>query len=129
MSGQDPRQHALAMTSDVDASLRRHLVRPDGQEDVCFGLWRESTGSNRRTALLFDVVLPESDDRHVHGNASFEGRYFLRAARVAADADAGLALLHCHPGALGWQGMSSDDDQAERIHAPKAVGPSSSFGV
>lgn len=120
MSGQGPRQHALAMASDVEASLRRHLVRSDGQEDVCFGLWRESSGSNRRTALLFDVVLPESDDRHVHGNASFEGRYFLRAAQVAADADAGLALLHSHPGALGWQGMSSDDDQAERIHAPKA---------
>lgn len=121
MSETEGGRHAVAMTSDVDAALRRHLLRADGQEDVCFALWRESAGATRATTLLFEIVLPGPGDRRVHGNASFEGRYFLRAAQTAVDANAGLALLHSHPGGRGWQFMSPDDDTAERIHAPRAA--------
>jgi hypothetical protein len=111
---------SVAMTTATDAALRRHLARPDGQEDVCFALWRQSVGHARTTVLVSDVVLPEAGDRHRHGNAAFESRYFLRAAQVAAEAEAGLALLHSHPSARGWQGLSADDANAERSHAPRA---------
>ncbi len=111
---------SIALTSDVESILRRHLDRSDGQEDICFVLWRPSTGRDRLTALVGEVVLPGPGERHVHGNASFEGRYLLRAAGIATQAHMGLALIHSHPGGRGWQGMSDDDAEAERSHAAQA---------
>lgn len=111
------REQSVAMTSNLDGDLRQHLLREDGQEDICFALWRPSTGNRRVTALLTSVVLPLDGEREVHGNASFSSQYFLRAAGAARQAGAGLALLHSHPGGTGWQGMSPDDHRAEQGHA------------
>lgn len=116
-------RYSVAMPSEVDSDARGHLVRPDGQEDVCFGLWYPSYGMERTTALLHSLVLPNHGDRHVHGNASFEPRYFERALDIAVAEGAGLALLHSHP-ASGWQGMSPDDVDAESSHAAAAKGAS-----
>jgi hypothetical protein len=107
------RRTSVAMSGDIDRQLYEHLVRADGQEDLCFALYQSSTGATRDTALLVDVLLPSSDERHVHGNASFTSRYFLRAAGVAADRGLGLVLLHTHPGATTWQRLSADDAAAE----------------
>jgi hypothetical protein len=114
-------RYAAAMTSELDLDLRTHLLRDDGQEDVAFVLWRPSTGHLRTTAVLGGVVLPGEGDRHVHGNASFEASYFLRAAEVAAEAGAGLGLVHSHPGGKGWQDISGPDAAAERTHAAQAL--------
>jgi molybdopterin/thiamine biosynthesis adenylyltransferase len=116
-SNLDSPSYSVAMTSDLARTLRNHLTRGDGQEDLCFVLWRPSTGADRHSALAFDVVVPEAGERHVHGNASFEGRYLLRAAGIASDSRCGLALIHSHPGGRGWQRMSDDDTAAERSNA------------
>ena len=114
--------HSVAMTGEIDAQARAHLLRRDRQEDVCFAIWYPSTGARRTTALIHRLILPEPGDRNVHGNASFEPRYFERALAQAAGAGGGLALLHSHPDGVGWQGMSADDVSAEYGHAAATFG-------
>jgi hypothetical protein len=114
-------RNAAAMTANVDEVLREHLDRRDGQEDVCFALWRPSRGSETTTALISAPIMPLEGEREVHGNASFMGGYLARAAAIAADANAGLALLHSHPGGRGWQDMSRDDVGAEHGSAGRVA--------
>jgi hypothetical protein len=113
---------SVAMTGDVDLAARRHLLRSDGQEDLCFALWHPSRGRSRTTALIQRLVLPLPDERNVHGNVSFEPGYFERALSLAAAAGAGLALMHSHPLGRGWQRMSDDDIAAEQGHAAAVYG-------
>ena len=56
------RRMSVAMTGSTDEMLRSHLLRGDGQEDLCFVLYRASTGVTRSSALLGEVVLPLEDD-------------------------------------------------------------------
>ncbi len=112
---------SVAIPENVASLLRRHLARADGQEDLCFAIWRPSRGESRLTALVCEVILPESGDRTIHGNASFHPQYVDRAVGAALSASGGLAFLHSHP-AAGWQGMSEDDVRAEKLLAPTASG-------
>jgi len=108
-----PREYGVAMADAIDSSLRSHLTRPDGDEDLAFALWSPSAGADRLTALINTVVLPQRGDREVHGNVSFNQQYFERVCRLALAEDLGIAFLHSHP-YPGWQGMSWDDVVAER---------------
>ena len=108
---------SVAMTNETDALLREHLLRPDGQEDVVLATYAPSTGHQRWTALLRDVVAPEPGDRAVHGNASFTGDYVVRAATQAATDGLGVGILHSHPHGRGWQRMSPFDADAEGSYA------------
>ena len=91
-----------------------------GDEDLCFAIWRPSTGAETYTALIDEIVLPKSNERNLHGNVSFESRFLQRAVNHAYDQNAGLAFMHSHP-CNGWQGMSADDIYAEQIViAPRA---------
>ncbi len=109
--------HEVAMTLEVSGAasthLLQHYVAGDYQEDLCFALWRPSTGSRRSTALVYEILLPRDEERLLHGNASFEPGYFTRAIRRAITDQVGLAFMHSHPGP-GWQGMSQCDVEAER---------------
>jgi hypothetical protein len=119
-TGFDRVSSSVAMPAKVAEALNAHLKREDGQEDLCFVLWRPSLGRARASALVVDVVLPLSKERHVHGNVSFESEYFMRSAAIASERGCGLGLVHSHPGARGWQGLSSDDFAAESGHAAQA---------
>lgn len=108
--------YSVALTSETDNILRSHLVREDGQEDVCYALWYYGQGSDRLTALLFEPILPLPGERHVHGNASTTAEYLGRAIQIATDKGAGVVFLHSHPDP-GWQDMSPDDVATERRQA------------
>jgi hypothetical protein len=112
-----PTRYSVAMTDDTARALRTHLIRADGQEDLCIALYRVSTGATRQSALIADIVLPKPGEREVHGNASFTGDYVLRALELAAETGSGIAILHSHPNASGWQAMSYADHDAERAYA------------
>ncbi len=101
------------MTSGLSEALAEHLLRADGQEDLCFALWRPSSGARRMTALVVSVLLPEHEnDRSVHGNVELHDQFLLRALAEATRRKCGLALFHSHP-VPGWQGLSRDDWDTE----------------
>ena len=109
--------YEVAITADADASLRQHVLRHyergARQEDLCFALWRPSTGETRLSAVVDDVLLPQEGERSLHGNASFSPDYLGRAAWTACRKQTGLVFVHSHP-SKGWQGMSPADVEAER---------------
>jgi molybdopterin-synthase adenylyltransferase len=108
---------SVAMTETTAAELGACLLRADGQEDICLAIYRPSTGRDRVTALVSEVLPPAHGERVVHGNAAVTGDYVLRAATAAAESSGGVALLHSHPFGSGWQGMSPADAEAERSYA------------
>jgi molybdopterin/thiamine biosynthesis adenylyltransferase len=116
MSERTPRRRrwSVALAERVDAELRAHLLRGDGQEDLCFALYTPSTGAQRTTALIQRVILPDRADRQVHGNVSFNAQYLHRVAQDALRDGLGVVFLHSHIGP-GWQSMSGDDVRAERL--------------
>jgi molybdopterin-synthase adenylyltransferase len=106
-------RRSVAMTGKTASELSGHLLRADGDEDLCFATWHPSTGRDRLTALLNQPLLPRLGERHVHGNASFEAAYALRAAQEAALGGTGLAFMHSHPRGRGWQALNEIDQIAE----------------
>lgn len=106
--------YSVALTETVNTELTDHLLRSDGQEDLCFALYNPSRGSTRLSALIDEVLLPRPEDREVHGNASFTPEYVERALEAALQNEQGIALLHSHPLASDWQPMSHDDRVAEQ---------------
>ena len=114
--------HSVAITEQVEAEARRHLLRADEQEDICFALWHPSTGRSRITALVERLILPLPGERNLHGNASFNSEYLERALTEAVAAGAGLAMMHSHPHGRGWQDMSADDIRAEQGNAGAVFG-------
>ena len=93
--------------------LLRHVRKGRKQEELCFALWRPSTGAERESALIFRIIPPLEGERRLHGAASFESSYLARAVKLARENQAGLAFMHNHL-APGWQGMSEADVIAER---------------
>lgn len=113
---------SVALVEDLDHAAATHLLRADGHEDLCFALWRPSTGALRTTAIVQRLLLPLEGERLVHGNVSFTPEYFERGIAEAVHEGAGLMLMHSHPLGRGWQGMSDDDIAAEEGHAAAVAG-------
>ena len=110
-------RYEVALTWEANTESREHLLQhfKEGvpQEDLCFALWRPSTGKGRYTALIYKIILPEEGERSLHGNASLEPSYIARGISLARQHGSGVALMHSHPSG-GWQGMSGADVAAER---------------
>jgi molybdopterin/thiamine biosynthesis adenylyltransferase len=114
--------YAAALTRETHAALVAHLLQHRRDEDVCFALYRPSRGRTRVTGLIVEPILPRDGERRVHGNASVRATYFERALGLALAAGAGLAFLHSHTRrSRGWQEMSRDDLDTERLYAPRAL--------
>lgn len=106
------KEYSVAINGEINTKLLKHLIREDGDEDLCFGLYNPSTGFKRVTGIIDEVILPEEGDRSVHGNVSFHPQYYERVLELAAKKKKGVAFLHSHP-FPGYQGMSNDDVRAE----------------
>lgn len=106
-------RHSVAMTATHHADLAKHLLRVDGQEDICLATYAVSTGTHRSSRLITGIELPLDNERHVHGNASITGAYVLRVASRAARDGRGVVMMHSHPRGRGWQRMSSPDADTE----------------
>lgn len=112
------REFSVAVPENVAETIQRHLARPDGQEDMCLGLYRPSTGSRRDSAIIYDWEPPKDGERFVDGNVSFTSEYLRRVMARAVDEHAGVAILHSHLAtATGWQQLSNDDFEGEQRHA------------
>jgi len=105
-------EFSVAMTTPIDADLRRHLDKGARQEDLTFAVWRPSSGRRRTTAVLCRLLLPHENERVLRGNVAFTADYVQRALGELQPGE-GLALIHSHLGP-GWQDMSGDDVVAER---------------
>lgn len=112
---------SVVMTDEVHQELFSHLIREDEQEDLCFATYVPSSGANRSSGILSQIILPEEDERNVHGNVGFMPHYFERVLKIAAERKEGIAFLHSHP-SKGWQGMSDDDIIAETRISPSVMG-------
>ena len=84
----------------------------DLQEEACLAVWRPGDGYNRYTGILGEVVLPQDGDRDLHGNVTVQGGYLNRVVDRALQVNAGVAVLHSHPGP-GWQALSEMDEDTE----------------
>ena len=117
-------KYDVAVTHEANQTATEHLLQHyqlgKQQEDLCFALWRPSTGLNRKAAIVYEVILPKEGERNLTGNASFTNGYASRAIFEARRQNAGLAFMHSHP-VSGWQGLSYLDELAERtVLAPPA---------
>ena len=111
-------KYDVVMTHEANQTATEHLLRHyqqgKWQEDLCFALWRSSTGLNRNAAIVYEVILPKEGERNLTGNASFTHGYAGRAIVEARRQNAGLTFMHSHPKS-GWQDLSYPDEMAERI--------------
>lgn len=112
-------EFSVALPAALHGELCAHLLRDDDQEDAAFALYKPSAGTQRFTAVLYKVILPEEGDRDVHGNVMLHPQFFRRVCHLAAAEGAGVVLLHSHLGP-GWQGVSPDDVKTELSYAEPA---------
>lgn len=115
------KNYSVVMKGETHDQLIEHLLREDGDEDLCFATYIPAKGSRRFTGVLAYVILPVEGEREVHGNVGFMPAYFERVLKIAAERKEGIAFLHSHP-VPGWQGMSKDDVVAETRMAPAVMG-------
>lgn len=113
--------YSVVISEQVDQVLQDHLIREDGQEDLCFALYKLSTGRDRVSAVISEVILPLEGDRAIHGNVEFFPQYWDRVCSIALSKGYGICFMHSHP-YPGWQRMSNDDMDAESMLSPRCFG-------
>ena len=110
-------EYNIAFVSKIDKEAIGHLNRKDKQEDICFCLYEESIGVERKTFLVNKIILPKEGDREVHGNVSIYEQFFTRAKEEAKKTKSGIIIMHSHPEGEGHQSMSPDDYSLEQEYS------------
>ena len=109
--------YEVVFCQDAEKNANEHLLQHfrlrKNQEDLCFALWRPSTGKSRYTGIIYKIILPQNGERNLHGNVEFTPSFLSRSINMAVEEKAGLAFMHSHP-SDGWQDMSGTDIVAER---------------
>lgn len=108
---------SVILTDTIHQQFFNHLIREDGDEDLCFATYVPSSGNKRFTGIITEPIFPKLNERNVHGNVGFLPAYFERVLKIATEKKEGIAFLHSHP-YPGWQGMSNDDVIAETRISP-----------
>ena len=110
-------KHRVILREELHGQLTKHLLSGFQterlQEEVCLALWKRGDGASRYTGIIGEVVLPADGDRDLHGNVTLQSAYLNRVLDRALQTQAGVAVLHSHPGP-GWQNLSAMDDDTER---------------
>lgn len=106
-------EYTVAMTEDLHNALTEFLLDDTENEEMCFAIWYPCSGHTRFSALLHSAILLKHGDLQKHGNVAASPEYLDRAKEFARENHAGLAILHSHPFAKGWQGLSHDDKHTE----------------
>lgn len=75
--------YSVAIKQSTNINLLQHLIRDDGQEDLCFALHEIGTGKNRITGLITEIILPVQGEKNLHGNVSINHSYFDRVVQIA----------------------------------------------
>ena len=83
---------SVVLTDEIHQQLLNHLIREDGDEDLCFATYVASSGSKRFTGIITAIILPEENERDVHGNVGFMPQYFERVLRIAGERREGIVL-------------------------------------
>lgn len=109
--------YSVAWRSEIEAIARRHLLqhhhRGHLQEDIALATWYPADGTNRYTAIIDEVLLPNEEERILQGNVQMTRDFLRRCRQRALSKGAGMAVMHNHFGP-GWQEMSPDDVIMER---------------
>ncbi|MCY3569099.1 MAG: ThiF family adenylyltransferase [Chloroflexi bacterium] len=104
--------YSVAWRAETELLAREHLLqhyeRGELQEDIALATWYPADGTNRRTAIIDEVLLPTADERILQGNVQLTPQFLRRGRDRAVSKGAGLAVMHNHFGP-GWQHMSADD--------------------
>lgn len=114
-------KYSVVIEEKTNNILKEFLLKDSYQEDLCFALYSFSTGATRITGIIKSVILPKPGDRNLHGNASFNSSFLDRVSQIAIKKNYGICFIHSHP-FNGWQGMSVDDVNAEKMLAPRVKG-------
>ena len=67
---------SVVLTDEIHNQLINHLIREDGDEDLCFATYLPSSGSKRFSGLISEIIFPKKGEREVHGNVGFMPEYF-----------------------------------------------------
>ncbi len=66
----------VAMSAEANDQARGHLLQHyewgEDQEDLCFALWRPSTGRSKRTGLIYRIILPRAEERVKGGVKTYQ---------------------------------------------------------
>lgn len=111
-------RYDVTISELLNKILEDHLLRGDLQEYLCFALYNPSKGVDRFSGLVFEIILPDEKDQNLHGNVSFNSCYFDKITAKALESHSGIVFIHSHIGS-GWQDMSRDDIQTEKMLASR----------